>query len=97
MLTEEVNRLENDISHSAAKSYWKGDTAEPLKTITIGQLIRNSAEKFADRIAVSMFGGEKLSYYQVDKRVNTTKIGIQKRPVQWRIQGGARGYKAPLH
>lgn len=32
--------------------------------------MENSASEFAERIAVSMYGGEKLTYDQVDKKVN---------------------------
>lgn len=57
------------MSNLGGKSYWKSDTSEPLKKITIGQLMEDSASKFADRVAISMYGGEKLTYDAVDKQV----------------------------
>lgn len=53
-------------------SYWKGDTSDPLQTLTIGQLVDNSADRFADRIAILVHKGEKLTYRQVQEQV--TKI-----------------------
>lgn len=50
-------------------SYWKGDTSDPLQTLTIGQLIDNSADRFADRIAISVHKGQKLTYRQVQQQV----------------------------
>lgn len=50
-------------------SYWKGDTSYPLRKLTVGQLIDESALKFADRTAISLHNGEQLTYKQVNEKV----------------------------
>lgn len=50
-------------------SYWKGDDSEPLKNLTIGQLVEQAAGKYPDNVAISVYKGAKLTYGEVFHKV----------------------------
>lgn len=47
--------------------------------------MEESASKFADRIAVSMYEGEKLTYDQINKKVKSINIHFQEEGMNLKI------------
>lgn len=50
-------------------SYMIGDTSEPLKTLTIGQLMEQAAQHYPNRVAISFYGGRRLTYAELLEQV----------------------------
>lgn len=72
----EVKSL-NDTSFSEKFSYWKNNGTEPLKNMTIGNLIKESAIIYEDRIAVSsVYQNEELTYSQLYDLVRINKFDL---------------------
>lgn len=59
-----------DESKDAKLSYWKAESSEELKNITIGQLVEIAADQYSHRIALSFFGGRKFTFTEVLDKVN---------------------------
>ncbi|XP_065202713.1 medium-chain acyl-CoA ligase ACSF2, mitochondrial-like [Planococcus citri] len=51
-------------------SYWKGDDSDPLKNLTIGQLVEQAAERYVDRIAISAYGGNRFTFAEVLEKID---------------------------
>lgn len=69
---DDLQKSVTDIYESLAEkklSYVKGDTSTPLKTITIGQLVEQSAHQYPNRMAISFYGGQKLTYAELLEKV----------------------------
>ncbi len=81
---KEEKELQNDQNHCVDEvdrampkmSYLKGDTSEPLKYLTIGQLLEHTVSRFAHKVAISFHKGEKLTYEQVLERVSRTYLAV---------------------
>lgn len=60
----------NDAQFSGKFSYWANNGTEPLKNLTIGNLIKESVIMYKDRIAVSsVHQGVKLTYTELHNQV----------------------------
>lgn len=69
---EAEEKLLNNPENRKKLSYWKNSGTEPLKCFTIGELVRQSAEKFDNRIAINSLHQEsKLTFRQVQTQVHT--------------------------
>ncbi|XP_065205855.1 medium-chain acyl-CoA ligase ACSF2, mitochondrial-like [Planococcus citri] len=57
-------------------SYYKGDFSEPLKTVTIGQLLEQAASDHANETAILMHKGQQLNFAQVLEKVDTLAAAL---------------------
>ncbi|XP_065221994.1 medium-chain acyl-CoA ligase ACSF2, mitochondrial-like [Planococcus citri] len=58
------------------KSYYRGDFTEPLKLVTIGQIIEQAAHEHATETAILIHGGQKLTYAQVLEKIDTLAAAL---------------------
>lgn len=67
---EAEEKMLNDPEVHGKLSYWKNSGSEPLKCLTIGQLVRQAGEKFENRIAISSVHQEsRLTFKQAQTQV----------------------------
>jgi hypothetical protein len=66
----------NDAEFSGKFSYWKNSGSEPLRNLTIGNLIKESALVYKDKIAVSsVHQNAKLTYKQLHDQARERELG----------------------
>ncbi|XP_065224462.1 medium-chain acyl-CoA ligase ACSF2, mitochondrial-like [Planococcus citri] len=57
-------------------SYYKGDSSQPLKTVTIGQTIEQAAREHPNETAILIHEGQKLTYSEVLEMVDTLAAAL---------------------